>query len=219
MKSSIVKDKKSTKCRDSVVHRHLLKSAQQGTSQSGKPPQGAGTPSKPRDAEYSITPKARPSGLTEQGASTGKPAEEDTTVQKLPTAKTKLSETARRKLRKAKAGQSGTGSLTQPGHETLSQPSMGPKRPRSGGHTPTEQPPKKLRTPLEPWSYKEALLNFRVAILLDHPEEKLSLEDVNLVLAKVGEVFRETPDGGHPLLRFYRLERGIIFYAVLIKGL
>ena len=120
MKSSIVKDKKSTKCRDSVVHRHLLKFAQQGTSQSGKPPQGAGTPSKPRDAEYSITPKARPSGLTEQGASTGKPAEEDTTVQKLPTAKTKLSGTARRKLRKAKAGQSGTGSLTQPGHETLS---------------------------------------------------------------------------------------------------
>jgi hypothetical protein len=61
-------------------------------------------------------------------------------------------------------------------------------------------------------SYKEALLNFRVAILLDHPEDQLSLEDVNLVFAKVGEVFHETPDGGHPLLRSYRLETGTILY-------
>jgi hypothetical protein len=66
---------------------------------------------------------------------------------------------------------------------------------------------------LEPGSYKEALLNFRAAVLLDHPEEQLSPEDVNLVMGKVGEVFRETPDGGRPLLRSYRLGRGIIFYA------
>ena len=54
---------------------------------------------------------------------------------------------------------------------------------------------------MEPGSYKEALLNFRAAILLDHPEEQLSLEDVNLVLVKVGEVFCETLDGGRPLLQ------------------
>jgi hypothetical protein len=31
---------------------HLLKFAQQGASQSGKPPQGAGIPSKPKDVEH-----------------------------------------------------------------------------------------------------------------------------------------------------------------------
>jgi hypothetical protein len=80
----------------------------------------------------------------------------------------------------------------------------------SHSHRETSQKPK---TPLEHGSYKEALLNFRVAILLDHSEEQLSMEDVNLVLAKVGEVFRETLDGGRPLLRSYSLERGTIFYA------
>ena len=123
--SSIVKDKKSTKRRNSV-YRHMLKFAQQGTSQSGEPSQGGGSPSKPRDAEYSVTPNAGPSGLTEQGASIGKLAEEETTIQKLPPAKTKLSRAAKRKL-KAKAGQSGIGSLIQPGHETSPQPSTGPK--------------------------------------------------------------------------------------------
>jgi hypothetical protein len=34
-----------------------------------------------------------------------------------------------------------------------------------------------------------------------------------LVLAKVGELLRETPDGGRPLLRSYRLDEGTIFYA------
>jgi hypothetical protein len=66
---------------------------------------------------------------------------------------------------------------------------------------------------LEPGSYREALLNFREAILLDHPEEKVSLEDVDLVLAKVQAAFCEIPDGEHPLLQSSRLERGIIFYA------
>jgi hypothetical protein len=78
MESSTTKDKKSTKHRDTVVHRHLLKFTQQRASHSGKPAQGAGSPSKPRDVEYSIKQTARPSGLIEQGASIGKPAEEDT---------------------------------------------------------------------------------------------------------------------------------------------
>ena len=75
-----------------------------GASQSGEPPQGAGSPSKPRDAEYCITPKAGPSGLTEQAASIGKPAEEDTTAQKLPTAKTKLSGALGGNLEKLRQG-------------------------------------------------------------------------------------------------------------------
>jgi hypothetical protein len=65
METTNIKDKKSTKCRDSVVQKHLLKFAQQGASQSGEPPQGPGSSSKPRDTEYLITPQAGPSGLTE----------------------------------------------------------------------------------------------------------------------------------------------------------
>ena len=126
METTKIKDMKSSKCRDSVVQRHLHKYAQQGASP-GEPLQGAGSSSKPRDTEHLITPEAGPSGLTEQGASIGKPAEEGITVQQLPTARTKLSGAARRKLRKAKEGQSGTGSLMQPGHENSPQPSMGPK--------------------------------------------------------------------------------------------
>ena len=45
-----------------------------------------------------ITPEAGPSGLTEQGASIDKPAEEDIKVQQLPTVRTKLSGAARRKV-------------------------------------------------------------------------------------------------------------------------
>jgi len=34
----------------------------------------------------------------------------------------------------------------------------------------------------------ETLLNFKAAILFDHPEDKLSLEDTDLVLNKFGQV-------------------------------
>ncbi|GFG29267.1 hypothetical protein Cfor_07944 [Coptotermes formosanus] len=54
---------------------------------------------------------------------------------------------------------------------------MGPERPRSEGHTLTEQPPKKPRGPLEPRTYRDALLNCKAAILLDRPENKLFLGD------------------------------------------
>ena len=43
--------KKPMKSRDTVVQKDLPSCAQQGASQSGKPPQGAGIPSKPRDIE------------------------------------------------------------------------------------------------------------------------------------------------------------------------
>ena len=170
METVKIKERKSSKCGDSVVQRHLQKYVQKGTS-FGEPPQGAGSSSKSRDTEHITKPEVGPSDLTEQGTSRGKPAEEDNKVQQLPTVKPKLSGATRKKLMKAKDGQSGTGSLKQSGHETSPQPSMGPKRPRSVGHTPTEKSPKEPKTPLEPGSYKEALLNFRVAVLLDHPEE------------------------------------------------
>jgi hypothetical protein len=64
----------------------------------------------------------------------------------------------------------------QLGH-TLPQLPMGPEIPRSDGHILTEQPPKKPKGPLQPRTYREALLNFKAAILLDHPENKLFLDD------------------------------------------
>jgi hypothetical protein len=159
-------NKKPIKCRDSVVQTHVSSFAQQGASQSGEPPQGAGIPSKPRDNEQptqiknsslvahspkqDTLHKARSSGLSVQEAMTSKSAEVDPKVQKLPTAKPRLSVAARRKFKKAWAGQSGTRGSVQPGTETLPLISMGRKRPRSEGHTPKEQPPKKPRAPLEP---------------------------------------------------------------------
>jgi hypothetical protein len=65
-------------------------------------------------------------------------------------------------------------SLMQPKCETSPQPLMDPKRPRSGDHTPTEQPPKTSKTPLEQGSYKKSLLSSKETKLLDHPEETLS---------------------------------------------
>jgi hypothetical protein len=125
METTGMKDRKFTKRRDCVVQRHLLKFVQQGTCQSGEPPQGAGTSSKPREVESPIETTARPPGLTEQGASTGEPDEEDIMDQELPTVRTKLSGATSRKLKKARARQSGTGSLTRLGHKTSPQPSIG----------------------------------------------------------------------------------------------
>ena len=65
--------------RYSVVQRHLFSFAQHGFSQSGKPPQGAGTVSKPWDTEHPRPPIAGSSGLTEQ--------EVDPRVQRLPITK------------------------------------------------------------------------------------------------------------------------------------
>jgi hypothetical protein len=45
-------NKKPIKSRDTVVKKDLPSCSQQGASQSGEPPQGAGIPSKPRDIEH-----------------------------------------------------------------------------------------------------------------------------------------------------------------------
>ena len=100
---------------------HLQTYVQKGAS-FGEPSQGTGSSSKPRDTEHLTKSEAGPSDLTEQGTSIGKLAEEDIKVQQLPTVKPRLSGAARRKLRKAKDGQSDTGSLTQLGHKTSPQP-------------------------------------------------------------------------------------------------
>jgi hypothetical protein len=49
----------SIKNRDAVVQKDLPNCAEQGASQSGKPPQGAGIPSKPRDIEHLTNGKDR----------------------------------------------------------------------------------------------------------------------------------------------------------------
>jgi hypothetical protein len=46
------RNKKPIKCRDTVVQKDLPSCAQQGASQSGDPPQGAGIPSNPTDIEH-----------------------------------------------------------------------------------------------------------------------------------------------------------------------
>jgi hypothetical protein len=86
-----------------------------------------------------------------------------------------------------------------PEHETLLWLLTGPTRSRSGRQTPTQQPPKKPNTSLESGSFKGALLNFKVAILLGHPHH-LSLTDQDLVLAEVKRVLHETTGGGRPFL-------------------
>jgi hypothetical protein len=47
-----IQNKKPIKSSDAVVQKDLPSCAQQGASQSGEPPQGAGIPSKPRDIEH-----------------------------------------------------------------------------------------------------------------------------------------------------------------------
>jgi hypothetical protein len=47
-----MRNKKGIKSRDAVVQKDLPSCAQQGASQSGKPPQGAGIPSKPRVVQH-----------------------------------------------------------------------------------------------------------------------------------------------------------------------
>jgi len=78
----------------------LFRFTQQGASQAAEPPQGAGITSTPRDIEHPTSLIAKSSGLTEQEAITGKLAEVDPMVQKLPTANPELFGDAKRKFKK-----------------------------------------------------------------------------------------------------------------------
>jgi hypothetical protein len=74
------------------------------------------------------------------------------------------------------------------GHKYLSQQTMGTEKPVSEMHTLSGQPFKKYKCPVEPECYREALLSFRAAILLDHPEDKVFEVDQDLVLKESGRV-------------------------------
>jgi len=74
------------------------------------------------------------------------------------------------------------------GHKSLSQQTVGTERPISEVRTLIGQPLKKHTCPMEPECYTEALLIFRAAILLDHPEDKLFEVDQDLVLKESGRV-------------------------------
>jgi hypothetical protein len=74
------------------------------------------------------------------------------------------------------------------------------------------------RAPLEHGLYREALLNFKAAILLDNAEEKQSLEDTDWVLAKVRGVFQKTLAAGRPHHQTYRLKRAQSFMHVPINS-
>jgi hypothetical protein len=123
----------------------MLKFFQQGVSQSGKQLQGAGTPSKPRDVEHQISKTAKQSHSNVQGTITGKPAEMDPMVQKLPTAEPKLSGSDTMKLKRDLTGQSGNRSLMQLGYETSPKLSTVSNKPHIWGITlPQSNLPKNL---------------------------------------------------------------------------
>jgi hypothetical protein len=190
---------KTTGGRDSPVAVNLpngpIKVISQGVGSSDTPPQGASSSIKPMEGgDLQVASK----------------------VGRLHLAKTRLSGSARRKVKKARERQSGTVGLQQPGH--LSSPKSGgsstkvSKRPRSECSTPTEQvnPPKRPRDLTEPENYGDALTNIRVAIKENYPEDKLSEEEQDLILDRIAGAFRTTPEGNLPRLRSYRLEGGAL---------
>jgi len=91
-------------------------------------------------------------------------------VRSLQLARAKLSGAGRRKPKKTGVGQNDTGALVQPEYETLSLQTMDLNRPRLDKCTRMGQPPKNLRSPVEPESCTEALVSFTAAILLGHPK-------------------------------------------------
>jgi hypothetical protein len=113
-----------------------------------------------------------------------------------------LSGSARRKLRKTRAGanEARTGGFQQPGHasrpkpgETSTKPS---KRPRSEGSTPIElaRESKRSRDLKTPRTYTEALATTKMAIFKElYPEDKLNKDDQRSILDVLGEVLRRTP--------------------------
>jgi len=108
--NGVYRELKSIRNAERLSCRHVLKYTQQRTSQCGQYPRKLVMPANLVDAEQSKT--AGPFSLTVQGAITGKPADQDITIQVLPTAKCKLPGAAWRKLSKTWVCQSGSGNLT-----------------------------------------------------------------------------------------------------------
>jgi hypothetical protein len=124
-----------------------------------------------------------------------------------------LSECARRKIKKARAGASkaGTGGIQQPGNAGAPKQGEIPIE----GSTPTEttRTPKRPRDSKGPETYKEALTNIKIAVFREtYPEDKLTEDDQNSILEALGEVLRRTPTGQLPHLKSYRLKGGALIY-------
>jgi hypothetical protein len=145
-----------------------VESSQQGTSISGTPPRGASSTDRPGDAEKLTGGRdllvvrnlpSRPIKVISQGVissdippqgvtGSSKPVDGGdlqyvaSKVGRLHLANTRLSGSARRKLKKARERQSGTGCLQQPGnlsfHNSRGSSTKVSKRPRSEGSTATE---------------------------------------------------------------------------------
>jgi hypothetical protein len=141
-------------------------------------------------------------------------------VSRIHLAKTRLSGCARRKLKKAKASQAGTGGTQEPGNggkpEQGETPTGASKRPRPEGSTPMERvnTPKRPRDSRGPGTYREALTDTKIAIFKEnYPEDKLTEEELNSILEELGRVLHGTPKGELPHLMSFRLEAGAIMYS------
>jgi hypothetical protein len=106
------------------------------------------------------------------------------------------------------------------GLKIMLQPSTGPKILRSGGSLCHREASQKAKNTFRTWDELGALLNFKLAVILDHTEGKLSMEDIYVLLAKVGELFCEIPAGRILISLILLAGECILFYmCVLISGM
>jgi hypothetical protein len=201
----------------------------QGAGSSGEPSRGAGATSEPAvevsakgrvELAVSNLPEvssktsllgASGSSLPLQGASGSSIPEEREGLRHLASgvssihlAKTRLSGCARRKLKKAKASQAGTGGNQQPGNGDMPKqgetPTGASKRPRSEGST--LQSGSNLRKGPGTLEDQE-----------NYPEDKLTEKELDHILEELGRVLRGTPKGELPHLKSFRLEAGALMYV------
>jgi hypothetical protein len=198
---------KKIKCSDFVAQRHIFSNAQQGSDISGTPLQGVGISSKPKETKHRVEgedfPSIRPSPMLETlkdaisfDLSTQKTSksELDPMVKKQQSSRPTLSGAVREKNKKAMADQSGTVGFAQRSMQSHSSKWV-LKDPDLDNNTPTKQHSKKPRDTMVPSSYWWAVISFKVAILLDQPEDKMSEEHQGLVLntLQTGEALIKYP--------------------------
>jgi hypothetical protein len=113
--------------------------------------------------------------------------------------KTKLYGSARRKLFQAQVSQGSTRGIQQPGRVPIPKPAgtpiKMPKKSRSKESTPvyTLNPPKKPRDSAGRGTYGEAVTKVRTVIVKeDYPEDKLSEEDQEFILADFADFIAST---------------------------
>jgi hypothetical protein len=85
------------------------------------------------------------------------------------------------------------------------------KRPRPEGRNPTEtvRPPKTSRDSRESGTFMKVLTNIKIAIFKEnYPEDKLTKDEQDHILAELGRVFHGTTKGELPHLTSFRLEEG-----------